>query len=71
MDNVTGNLSTILKFIVMVIAPYLAVYGIDQSTLYAVLSAVVGLVLAYVDAKYPNSMSFLGNAVSDDEAIEE
>lgn len=65
MDNVYGNLSTVLKFIVLIVAPYVAVYGIDQSTLYGVLSALLGLILAIVDARYPNTLALFGNGVDD------
>lgn len=65
MDNFYGNLSTVLKFIVLIVAPYLAVYGIDQSTLYSVLSALLGLILAIVDARYPNTLALFGNCVDD------
>lgn len=65
-SNVYGNLSTLLKFVVLIVAPYVAVYGVDGSTLYSVLSALLGLVLAVVDAWYPNTLRVFGNA----EAVE-
>ena len=35
--------------------------GIDAQTLASVIGAIIGLILAYIDAKYPNSFSWLGN----------
>ena len=36
--------------------------GVDAATLASVIGAFIGLILAYIDAKYPNSFKVLGNA---------
>ena len=36
--------------------------GVDAVTLASVIGAVIGLILSYIDAKYPNSFAWLGNA---------
>ena len=59
MDKETfiGNLTTILKILIMTIAPTIAVYiGIDQTTVLTFLTAVVSFIIAIADAKYPNTI---------------
>lgn len=57
MDNeLLGNITTIIKFIVMTIAPYLALTADMQNQLIAILVAIIGFVLAYFDAKHPNTI---------------
>lgn len=36
--------------------------GVDTATLASVIGAIIGLILAYIDAKYPNTLKILGNA---------
>ena len=46
--------------------------GVDAATLASVIGAFIGLILAYIDAKYPNSFKALGNAtipVNTDETV--
>lgn len=70
MDNATGNISTIIKWISMLIAGWtigtLAAHnlnlGIDAVTLSQVIAAVLFLGIGYIDAKYPNTFKFLDNA---------
>ena len=69
MDNAIGNLSTIIKIISMTLAGWIISaiasqgynLGVDATTLASVIGAVIGLILAYIDAKYPNTFKFLGN----------
>ena len=69
MDNAIGNLSTIIKIISMTLAGWIISaiasqgynLGVDATTLASVIGAVIGLMLAYIDAKYPNTFKFLGN----------
>ena len=69
-NNYTGNISTIVKWISMLIAGWaigtLAAHnlnlGVDAVTLSQVISAIIFLGIGYVDAKYPNTLKFLGNA---------
>ena len=70
MDNTIGNLSTIVKIISMTLAGWIITalaaqgynLGVDAVTLASVIGAVIGLILSYIDAKYPNSFKWLGNA---------
>jgi hypothetical protein len=63
-SNYIGNLSSIVKTISMLIAGaiigLLANYGlklgVDTATLSEVIGAIIFLVLAYIDMKYPNTM---------------
>ena len=69
MDNTIGNISTIIKIVSMTIAGWIITtiaasgyhLGVDAETLAAVIGAIIGLTLAYIDAKYPNTFGFLGN----------
>ena len=70
MDNAIGNLSTIGKFIATMIAGWVialaASHGldlpVDVTTLAEVIGAIIGLGYGYIDAKYPNTLGWLGNA---------
>ena len=70
MTNEIGNLSTIVKFVSMTLAGYLigalASKGlnlpIDADLLSQMIGALIFFGLAYIDAKYPNTFAFLGNA---------
>ena len=55
-NELLGNITTIIKFIVMTIAPYLALTADMQNQLIAILVAIIGFVLAYLDAKHPNTI---------------
>lgn len=67
--NYIGNLSTIVKFISMTLAGYLigvaASKGlnlqIDTAALSQFISTIIFFIIAYIDAKYPNSFDWLGN----------
>lgn len=56
-----GNLTTIIKFIVMTIAPAVGMSEALSSQLIPVLTAIIGFLLAYFDAKYPNTLNVFGN----------
>ena len=68
--NEIGNLSTIIKWISMTIAGWLigtlTAQGlnlpVDSTVLAQVIAAFIMLFIGYIDAKYPNSFKFLGNA---------
>ena len=68
-NNYIGNISTIIKFISMSIAGYVIGYAtsigldlpIDAATLSQVIGTIIFFILAYIDAKHPNTFSFLGN----------
>ena len=68
-DNLIGNISTIVKTILMMVAGwaigYAAAHGlnlpIDAAQLTEILFVIICFVAAYIDAKFPNSFDFLGN----------
>lgn len=52
-----GNLSTVIKIIIIIIAPSAAIYmGTDSDTAIALLTAIAGALFALIDAKYPNNI---------------
>ena len=63
-NELFGNITTIIKFVVMTIAPYLALTADMQNQLIAILVAVIGFILAYFDAKHPNPI--LDNTTNND-----
>ena len=77
--NEIGNISTVIKFVSMTIAGYLigalAAQGLDlpfdAEVLSQLISTLLFFCLAYIDAKYPNTFSFLDNAPSFEVETEE
>ena len=67
MSNHTGNISTIVKMILLTVLPYIIADSQTQDQVISIILAIVGLIIAYIDAKYPNTLAFLDN----DGAIEE
>lgn len=63
-NELFGNITTIIKFVVMTIAPYLALTADMQNQLITILVAVIGFILAYFDAKHPNTI--LDNTTNND-----
>ena len=61
-DNLLGNVTTIINWLVLMILPYVSVYGITDSQLSALLTAIIGIVFAIINSKYPNTFAFLGNS---------
>lgn len=60
-DNYLGNITSVINWIVLIILPYVSAYGITQDQLVGVISAIIGIVFAIVNSKYPNTFAFLGN----------
>lgn len=61
-DEFIGNISTILKIIILTIGPSIAVYiGTDEQTVITFLTACLTFSLAVIDAKYPNNMRLFDN----------
>ena len=69
MDNAIGNLSTVIKIISMSLAGWfigiLISKGlnlpISEAQLSEVISSIIFIIIGYIDAKYPNTLKFLGN----------
>ena len=64
MSNHTGNISTIVKMILLTVLPYIIADTQTQDQVISIILAIVGLIIAYIDAKYPNTLAFLDNAPS-------
>ena len=62
MSNHTGNISTIVKMILLTVLPYIIADSQTQDQVIIIILAIVGLIIAYIDAKYPNTLAFLDNA---------
>lgn len=62
MDNPTGNISTILKFVYMILAPYIVQYMTEDQFL-VIGTAIIGLIIAIVDAYYPNTFKIFKNNI--------
>ena len=61
MNNLQGNLSTILVWIYCIIAPYIAQY-MSQDQFVTIMTALVGLIVAIWSAYNPNSFKFSKNS---------
>ena len=60
--KIIGNLTTIIKILIMTVAPAIAVYiGTDEQTIIAFLTACLTFALAVIDARYPNNLDVFGN----------
>ena len=59
MDNIQGNLSTILVAVYAVLAPYISQYVSQE-----VFLAICGLLLVLWSAYHPNTFKILGNATT-------
>ena len=61
-----GNITTIIKILIMTVAPAIAVYiGTDEQTVITFLTAVLTFILAIYDAKYPNNLGIFNNETID------
>ena len=61
MTNHTGNISTLVKMILLTVLPYIVADVQTQNNIISIILAIVGFIIAYIDAKYPNTLSFLDN----------
>ena len=61
MSNHTGNISTLVKMILLTVLPYIIADSQTQDQVVSIILAITGFLIAYIDAKYPNSLSFLDN----------
>ena len=48
--------------ILLTVLPYIIADTQTQDQVISIILAIVGLIIAYVDAKYPNTLAFLDNA---------
>lgn len=69
MENITGNVTTIIKYICTIIAGWtigIAIsHGLNlpitEAQLSEIIFMIIGAIIGYLDSKYPNTFSFLGN----------
>ena len=47
--------------VLLTVLPYIIADTQTQDQVISIILAIVGLIIAYVDAKYPNTLSFLDN----------
>ena len=62
MSNHTGNISTIVKMVLLTVLPYIIADSQTQDQVISIILAIVGLIIAYIDARYPNTLSVLDTA---------
>lgn len=70
--NYIGNSTTIGKFILISFAGWIISLaaahnlnlGVDAATLAQILGIILGVIYSYIDAKYPNTFSWLDNAMN-------
>ncbi len=62
-----GNISTIVKFIVMTIAPAIGVDEATGNSIATIIVAIIGFILSYIDAYYPNTLKILKNEVNNND----
>lgn len=67
-ENLFGNVTTVVNVLSLAIFPYVSMYGVTQDQLTSILCAIIGVLFAYLNAKYPNTFKFLGNAPVNAEA---
>ena len=65
MDNWQGNISTILKFIWCIIAPYIVNYMTEDQFM-VIGAAVIGLIIAIWDAYNPNTFKIFKNNIPEE-----
>lgn len=66
MENIQGNLSTILVAIYVILSPYISKYVSQEAFI-----AICGVLLVIWSAYHPNTLSIFGNQPAEDEAGEE
>lgn len=70
MENVndlltTGNITTIVVWIVNIILPYVASYGIDKDVLTSIVITLVWFGFTVFSSANPNTFDFLGNKLKE------
>lgn len=70
MEDLIGNLTTIIKFIVMTIVPALGIDAAYQEPLTGAVVGVVGFILAFLDARYNNTFISQGEQEDGSECSE-
>ena len=58
-----GNITTIVVWIVNIILPYVAVYGIDKDVLTSIIFTLLWFGFTVFSSANPNTFDFLGNKI--------
>jgi len=69
-NNLIGNLSTVIKLLLITIFPTLTTY-VQADLLYTTIVFVVCLAIGIIDAKYPNTLKMFDNNKASTSADEE
>ena len=68
-QEILGNLTTIIKILIMTLGPSLAVYlNVKPDVVITFLTACLAFGLAVLDAKYPNTL-FVNQTIDTDDGI--
>lgn len=70
MDNIndlltTGNITTIVVWIVNILLPYTVAYGIDKDVLTSIVITVIWFGFTVFSSANPNTFDFLGNKIKE------
>lgn len=60
-ENYVGNISTIIKVLILTFVPAAFLEHVDANTLSIVLTGIIMFVFSIIDAKYSNNFEVLGN----------
>ena len=60
-ENFKENITTIAMFIAAILSPYLAIYGVDEGLTQSTIIAIACLLIAVINAYYPNKLKIFGN----------
>ena len=62
-EEFIGNLSTIIKILVITFVPAAFLEQVDANTLSVALTVIIMFIFSIIDAKYPNTFDILSNKV--------
>lgn len=66
-ENFKENITTIAMFIAAILSPYLAIYGVDEGLTQSTIIAIACLLIAVINAYYPNKLKIFGNKPEEEE----
>ena len=69
-EELVGNLSTLVKILILTFVPAAFLEQVDANTLSVVITVIIMFIFSIIDAKYSNTLSILGNS-KEEETVEE
>lgn len=69
-DNLVGNLSTVIKLIIITVFPSVTTY-VQSDLLYTTIVFIVCLCIGIIDAKFPNTFKIFDNHINPDASHDE